>query len=446
MAEENEIGSANNPKVTWGMRAIRSAFTTILRGEGSKGLLKKGGAMMFWQATTLVFTFASTIWIARCLGPYELGRSGFIIVTSTQLLLLISVCPNTYAIRITKNSENVSLATGLVVTARALVSILYLTVLFFVFLFGLIPKEWETLAMLGMAIPILMSFQPHWLFQALENQSAQFKSSAIVGFFVCLYAAFFIRQNATGSDEVTARLIALSFGLLAGWYFTGTGNPVSYIKLDYVKPALKGIWESRTLFGTQIVMFIIAGIELPLVAYLINVEQLGMYRTATQLALGLNAFIAMLPMIYFPRFIDWQKTSSAFLWEKQKTLFVLALGFVVPTGVVIMLFGPLLFIMVFGENFSPAGLPFAILLCSKLVVMLGSIFAWGLWAKSKDLSILIVFSAVAILTVLSNLVFIPLFGIMAAASVNLFGNLCVLSVTFIMARKEGTDISITENR
>ena len=67
------------------MRAIQSTFTGILKGKTSNGLVKKGGAMIFWQAVTLGLTFVSSVWIARCLGPEELGKSGFILATGNQI-------------------------------------------------------------------------------------------------------------------------------------------------------------------------------------------------------------------------------------------------------------------------------------------------------------------------------------------------------------------------
>lgn len=393
--------------------------------------------MIVWQVLILVLTLASSIWIARSLGPFELGRSGFILATVSQVLLVISVCPNTYAVRLTKHSTNVEDAITRVVTGRAFVTILYLSVISLALAFGKIPAEWLDVVLLGSLLPVLMAFQPLWLFQAFEKQVAQLKMSACIAAIVLVYCLSFIRKGGTADEELTARLIALSAGLIVGWVLIGKINPFKYVRLRELKRALVEIWNSRTLFFTQIIMYVIIGLELPLIAYLLEIGELGKYRTATQLALGFNAFVALLPMIYYPEFLELKKQSNRLLWSRQKALSGYLTITVIPVAVLIFLVGPMAFTWVFGESFSDAGIPFAILICSKLVVLIGSVFAWGLWAGSKDLAILIVFSCVAIISLCFNILLIPRFGMMAAASVNLLGQVLIVAATFILAKREG---------
>ncbi len=396
--------------------------------------------MLVWQALILVFTLASSIWIARSLGPFELGRSGFILATVSQVLLVISVCPNTYAVRLIKQSANVEDAISLVVTGRAFVAIIYLLVLSLALVFGLIPAEWMDIVLLGSLLPILMAFQPLWLFQAFEKQVAQLKMSACIAAIVLVYTVSFIRKGGTADEELTARLIALLIGLIVGWWLIGKVNPFKYVKLRKLNRSLVEIWNSRTLFITQITMYVIVGLELPLMAYLLEIEELGKYRTATQLALGLNAFIAILPMIYYPEFIELKKQSNRLLWNRQKVLSSYLTISVIPVVVLVFVLGPMAFTWVFGETFSDAGIPFAILVCSELVVLIAGVFAWGLWAGSKDLAILILFSVVGAVTLSSNILLIPRFGMMAASSIHFLGQFGILIVTFMMAKREGLKV------
>jgi O-antigen/teichoic acid export membrane protein len=400
-------------------------------------LFKKGVPMLLWQALILILTLASSVWIARSLGPLELGRSGFIVATVSQILLVISVCPNTYAVRLTKNSNNVDDAISLVVTSRAFITVLYVSILTLAFVLGKIPSEWKTVVILGSLLPILMAFQPLWLFQALDKQVAQLKSSACIAAVVFTYTVCFIRRGGTANEELTARLIALTIGLILGWVLIGRPNPFKYVRFRILNRSLVEIWNSRTLFVTQIIVYLIVGLELPLMAYLLEIESLGKYRTATQLTLGLNAFIAILPMIYYPEFIELKKKSNKLLWDRQKVLSKYLAFFVIPTAVLVIWLGPAAFNWVFGESFYDAGIPFAILVCSKLVVLVSGVFAWGLWAGSKDLSILILFLAVSVVTLSSNILMIPRFGMIAAASINFFGQFCILTVTFFIAMREG---------
>ena len=91
---------------------IKAEVVSLLSSQ----IFKRGYSMVLWQGVTLVLTFASTVWIARCLGPYELGRSGFIIATGGQILILLSVCPTAFAVRYLKDNANSEDAITLLVT------------------------------------------------------------------------------------------------------------------------------------------------------------------------------------------------------------------------------------------------------------------------------------------------------------------------------------------
>ena len=424
------------------MRAPQSTFAGILNGEAGKGLLKKGGAMIFWQVVTLGLSFISSVWIARCLGPEELGKSGFILATGNQILLILSVCPNVYAVRLLKREKNSSFAISLIVTSRMLFCVVYLLVISILLLLGAFPDSWRHLVFLGMAVPVILAFQPVWLLQSQENQAAQYKSSAMIALGSALYAIAFIRPHDVASEDLIAKIIGLLLGLFLAWRLTGKGNPVRYFKLSRIGSSFSEVWKSKALFITQIVIYIYVGLEVPLLGYLATVEDLGMYRTATQLAMAVNSIVAIVPIILYPRFIEWHNESPTLLWKNQKRICWVALWFVIPGCVVSLFLGPWIFESIFGSAFQNAGFPFALLVCSKLVVLLGGIFAWGLWAQSKDIGMLILYLVVALTSLALNLALIPRFGMNAAAGTNLFSQVFIFALAFWFAWKKSGD----ENR
>ena len=398
-------------------------------------MLRKGVSMVMWRIVSLVLTFATSVWIARCLGPEEMGRSGFILATGGQVLLFLVVCPNTFAIRLVKSQNGSADAIASVVTARAYLSLLYVFVLGVLFLAGVIPSGWTVLVLIGFLYPVLVAFDPNWLLQAQENQPAQYKSGAAMAVVGFIFAAVFIRPGGIASEDLTARMLSTLTGVAVAWTFTRRGSPFRFITFRKWRRAWNAFWESRILLLTEFVVYIYIGLEVPLLAYLATVEELGMYRTAAQLVAAANSFLIMLPMLYYPRFIEWQKVSSLYLWKMQKRFFMYAVLVVVPVVLLTVLVGPWFYSLVFGAEYSMAGIPFALLLCSKLMVILNGIFAWGQWARSKDGSMLGIFIFVALFSLTSNLIFIPLYGMMAAATVNLVSESLILCLTFWMARK-----------
>lgn len=412
--------------------------------------LRKAVSMVLWRLFSLVLTFSSSVWVARCLGPEEMGRSGFILATGSQVLLFLVVCPNTFAIRRVKESNGSADAIASIVTARACMSILYLAGLAVAALCGFIPASWSMLVLIGFLYPVLIALDAGWLLQAQENQAAQYKSGAVLAVVAFAYAAIFIRPGGYAAEDLTSRMLSTFAGLAAAWWFTRKGTPFRYIKLTKWRRAVKAFWESRILLLTEFVVYIFIGLELPLLAYLSTVEELGMYRTAVQLVSAGNSFLIMLPMLYYPRFIEWQKISSIYLWKMQKRFFFAAVVGVIPVSLVTLAVGPWAYGLVFGAEFSPAGLPFALLLVSKLVVVINGIFAWGLWARSKDGAMLGVMVVVAVFSLCSNLFFIPLYGMLGAASINLASEVLMIFLTIWMAkkniRKDELDLFEAENR
>ncbi|MDA0346006.1 MAG: oligosaccharide flippase family protein [Verrucomicrobia bacterium] len=404
-------------------------------------LFNKAGSMVFWRMSALILSLGSSVWIARCLGPTELGRAGFIIATTSQVLLLISVCPDAYAVRKLKESGDVDDTLTLVVTARALFSMLYIAILGVFFAFGVIPATWAGLVFLGMIIPILLTFQPVWLLQAQENQPAQYKSGALVALVAFIFVVGFIRPGDFASKDLISRFLGLSAGVWAAWWMTGKGNPLKYVSLRQCSRALIYAWNGRSIYLTQIIIYIYVGLELPMLGYLVSVDELGMYRTATQLVIAVNSFFAMVPLLLYPRFIEWQKQSLGYLWEQQKKIFRLLLAAAIPLGVIFLVVGPLVYQYLYGSAYAQVGLPFGILMCSKLIVLLNGVFAWGLWAISKDSAMLIVFSGVAVFSLCSNLIFIPKYGMLAAALVNFSSETLILLLTSWMIWK-----AVLENR
>ena len=89
--------------------------------------------------------------------------------------------------------------------------------------------------------------------------------------------------------------------------------------------------------------------------------------------------------------------------------------------------------MLSGAQYETASFPFAILLCTKLMVVLNGIFAWGLWARSQDAAMLWISIIVSAFCLGNYLIFIPLYGMMAAATVSLLGETLILALTFWVA-------------
>lgn len=185
---------------------------------------------------------------------------------------------------------------------------------------------------------------------------------------------------------------------------------------------------------TGIVVYIYTQSEAPLLGYLGSLEEMGRYRSATNLIGVAQSFLSMIPILLYPRFIEWLKAGPQALWSRQIQLAALAVCLAAPVAALAFLLAPRVFLYIFGPPFAAAALPFSLLLTSKLVVVVNGIFGWGLWAMKKDKQMLLVMVLAAVFSMSANLFLIPRFGMFAAASVNLASELLILIGCFLLSR------------
>jgi len=140
-------------------------------------------------------------------------------------------------------------------------------------------------------------------------------------------------------------------------------------------------------------------------------------------------FLSMIPMLLYPRFLEWQKISPDLLYRNQWKLFrFMSAGAVALTAAAFLL-SPAVYPMIFGPEFARASIPFAMLVGSICIILLNNLFSYGLWSQGKDRSMLGI-SIVAAMTSLSlNFLVIPKFGMMGAAAVNIVAEGLILVLT-----------------
>ena len=148
-----------------------------------------------------------------------------------------------------------------------------------------------------------------------------------------------------------------------------------------------------------------------------------------------QSFLSMIPILLYPRFIEWLKDGPRCLWDRQMQLAGVALCIAIPAIAIVCLVSPRFFLAAFGAPFASAAYPFCLLFASKLVVVINGIFGWGLWAMKKDRQMLYLMVVTALFSISANLFLIPRLGMIAAASVNLASEILILMGCFLLTRR-----------
>ncbi len=375
------------------------------------------------------------IYAARQLGPEKLGISGMALAAVAQGSILVTLGANALLVREYKEAQKEEERTSLIKAAYTLRTII--TVGLAVLLLAALPWLWphpQYFLATACVLPLIFfeSNQALWVLQAEERVPAQYLAnvaSALVS--AVLIFAFITPSSPAGSDMVAAVFgVVVAFAL--SWAFARRSLPRFGFEWQGITQLIRG---TKWLFVSAAVTYGYTRFEQPMVGWLRSIEELGVYRSAWQIINGLQPVFVMVPLLLYPKLIGWKQESLQHLWAQQRRIFLQFLPWCVGLSTLALVFLPWAYPWIYGPAFADAALPAAMLVSSKLVVLLNGIFAWGLWAAKKDRTMLAVMTATAILSILLNVALIPRFGMLAAASVNIISEIVVLgSCALLMAR------------
>jgi O-antigen/teichoic acid export membrane protein len=192
-------------------------------------------------------------------------------------------------------------------------------------------------------------------------------------------------------------------------------------------------WRGRWLFVAGASAYAYGVLEGPLMGYLLSVTDLGRYRTAQSLAALADLVTIAIPTILFPRFIEWRKQGVSHLWHRQLKIAGILAALFVPATIGALVIVPRVHRLIFGAAFAGASTAAAILIVSKLIVMLNGVFAWGMMAdRAQDKRTALLMVSVAVVSVSLNVFLLPRFGITSAAIVNVVSESLILLGAFWM--------------
>jgi O-antigen/teichoic acid export membrane protein len=388
--------------------------------------------MVLWRISAMMFSSVGTIWAARCLGPANLGISGFIHTGVAQAALLAGLLPDAFLVRSYKNaatSEERRRLIQLALSTRlflALILVLAGTVAGFA---AGVPPTWRLAFFAGLPLLVLNGLNAGWLLQAQENQPAQYRTQFITSALSCgLYLLLFRPGVGPGADLLVA-LAAATVSFVLIWRATRSGPLAGYFRRFRWSDLRETFRESRNLYLTRILIYLYTQFEIPLVGYLVSVEELGMYRSAHGLKTTLWSFLSMIPLLLYPRFVEWHRRSPDLLYRNQWKLFRAFSAAAVVLGILAFAASPWIYPWIYGEAFRPAAIPFAMLVTSLFLILLNNLFGYGLWSQGKDGTMLRITVVTALVSVAANLVLIPRHGMHGAAAVNILSEGLILLLT-----------------
>lgn len=407
--------------------------------------------MIATRGIGLAIAAAGSIWASRCLGPHKLGVSGMILAILAPMGLLVDLNQDVSLVRrykaCTNDEEKRQLIRDTFIFRWALALAWMILAASGLALFGIPSEEWH----LGIcaAFPLLLVTinQGAWVLQAQENMPARYRAllvQSLVG--ASCYVAFFRPGKMSAGSDIVVMVAAVGCEFMLGWWYarrplwSGGALPrASFLAQSGrlwsgLRAAAASYWTGRWLAITGLVSYLYIYLQAPLVGLLLGTEDLGQYRTAGTLLNGFQAFAAMIPGLLYPRMIEWHRQGADHLWRQQLRFLRVAVAFFIPGSIAAFLLAPLAYSVLYGPAFAAAAYPFAMLVVSRMLMVLNGIFGWGLWAQHRDRLFLGLTLFTAIISVGLNFVLIPRLGIFGAATVCVIAETLMLISTMVTSR------------
>ena len=178
----------------------------------------------------------------------------------------------------------------------------------------ILPVEFRLAAQLFLPLLLLNALQPTWIFQASEKQHFQSLLAVLQPALTALYYFAFLRPAMSAGPDLLG--ITLVSALLTFIYwkavFRLTPFQGPFFILDRWRETWALVLKSRWLFLSALAIYVYNNLDQPLLGWLHSLEEQGKYRTAVRVTDAAQSFLAILPSIFFPRFIEWRKKGEDF--------------------------------------------------------------------------------------------------------------------------------------
>ena len=400
------------------------------------------------RAVSLSIGFVGSIWSSRCLGPDKLGISGMIIGTIAPLVLLVNLNQRAHYIRLYRGhateEEKENLVT-VISTFRIAVSVAVMLIAVPVLMLGHFSPQWYLALFAAIPYFFLSANVADWLLQSQDNIPAITRSLTLQAFVATSLYVLLFRPGVPAGSDLVVQCVALTIATAYGWYAAVNHRKLRLFRWEKLREIIPILAEGRWLIANGISIYIYTSLEVPLVGWLYSLNEVGIYRTSMVLVGGVGAFIGYLPILLYPRMLEWKQVGPHFLWQNQRRVLTYFALFTLCLSFFAFLLAPLVYHYIYGPSFARGAYPFAFLLSAKMMAVMNGIMDWGMLAQRKDRAVFYIMSYVAIFSLAANLIFIPHFGAMGASIINLSSETLMAILFFTSNVRALKDVPMTES-
>lgn len=368
------------------------------------------------QLMNVAFPLLMLPYVSRVLGVEGIGAANLALITATYFSTLASMGIPIYGIRevgkVKGNSDKLNNVVSELILINAFFCVLSL--ILYVILINQIEVMANNIAIyyIAMVNIVLSFFQVDWIFQGL----GRFKIITIRSLIVKSLSLVMIYTLINDSDDIGAfvfiNVIALTFGNIINFYYIRKNFKLKCKDLrfkQHMKPII-------FFFSTRVMSSVYTLLDSVILGIMTSNYYVGLYTIAIRIIRVITTLIASVVTVFFAesskmKIIDFDKYKDINI-----NLFIFLNLISIPTASFIFIFADNIIFLFSGEQFYEAGDTIRIL--SFLVyisIMTNFIGVQILYVNGKEKLVAVSLGIGAIVCVISNVIFIPLFNHNGAA-------------------------------
>ncbi len=409
---------------------------------GSISIKKNTVYNIIKTASTILFPIITFPYISRVLQPKNIGRINFGNSIVGYISLLATLGVTTYAIRecskVRNNREELSKLSGEILSINLFTTfIAYIVLAIILLVYGKL-HDYRLLILIQSLSVIFTALGADWINTAMEDfKYITIRTIAFQVLSVILMFIFVKEPNDYINYAIITVLSSSGAGILNIIYRRKYCKTKFTIKCSLKKhlPPILG------LFAMLLAQQVFTMSDTTIIGLTLGDYQVGLYSTAVKIYNILNQILGSITWVVMAQLsVAFAEDSIEDIKRILRYVIQFSAVFGIPCIVGLFILSPEIISIFGGRSYIEATIPLRLLSLTLAISTIGNyIFNINLLAAGKDKVCLFACSMSAVLNIITNIIFIPVFGINAAAVTTIVSQLCAAIICIPFLKKKYQD-------
>lgn len=416
----------------------------LFKNTGTKQILLKNTFWLgFSEILSKLLLFPITIMITRHLGASEYGKYSFALVFVNLFAVFTDLGFNNLIIR--------EIAGDIAVAKKHIDNILVIKFLFGFVYFGVIfisihllgkTENVKSLVYLSAVCAFIQSYM--LFFQSVYQgyQKMQYSFISRVFFTLLLFFLIFMTIDKLSAKEIVTVYIFTSVITLVFLLFL-TRRLISnfFLEIDYTFWK-KVFFQTWPFLAGMVCISIYVNSDSVILSIFRTYREVGLYQAAYKIFFAFQT-ISLFHQVIFPKLMSlYSKNNYQEYRRLIKVLIIYSLYILIPLGIFVTIFSTQILLLVYGKEFVDAHIALSFLIWTGILIHLSTFWSTNLIIRKDQKKWFYSAFVGAVVNLSLNIIFIPRFGIVAAAVTTLVSELIVFVFLFAQTTKEERNLFI----